>query len=90
MINEVFTETQIVTKGHGCLTDLALTSSVAGAKAILYDGVDTSGKIVAQLYDGDNLFAQFTPKTWPKYNSGLYLVLSGTNVSVNIGYRPNT
>jgi len=87
MLNRFITTTELVVKGHGFLTDLDISGSVNDQHTIVYDGTSDKGDIIAELYAGDSLNAHFNPRTFPRFNVGLYVVVAGTTPKVNIGFR---
>ena len=87
MVNRHIEATTQIVKGHGFLTDAFISSSSNDGHVIIYDGTNTNGEVLVNIYVGTNYSADFSPRTWPKYNVGLYAVVSGTNPKVNIGYR---
>lgn len=77
----------LVIKGAGFLTDVFLTSTGKDGRAILHDGRNTDGEKIVTVRNSDGCDGNFKPTTWPRFTSGLYLELTGTDATVNIGWR---
>lgn len=87
MNNSLYTGSQIVCKGHGFLTDIFASLNDATQYIEVYDGVNDSGKLLFKSYIGADYKINYSPRTFPRFITGLYLKTSGATITVNIGYR---
>lgn len=87
MRNMLIDSSQVIIRGKGFVTDILLSASASGAYVKLYDGANATGKLIVQMYVGDNLSISVSPRTFIQFDTGLYCTISGTNATANIGYR---
>lgn len=77
---------QIVAIGKIVLVEASLTALAAVCTAIFYDGVDASGSVKKRLSTVANTTAAINMSHGIIFEHGLYIAVTGANVSVDISY----
>lgn len=83
-----FTTDQIAEKGPGVISYVIITAKGGATEVILYDGVDTSGQVIARLETTASQTRPFAFHNHLYFKKGLYVNVDGNTQGILIVWHP--